>query len=549
MTSSAPVSQVADRDKAAEKPMNGGYGVERSGVAISPGDRPVSTQSGAVSTLSAKSKLPLASGLPLAARQTAALQPVHGMYEGVGLRPKQEVSAVHPSINGDAGSGLLTAGREARSSARPFVHQSMDPDSMPTEGSAMLSAGGGMSPMQPGVRLVTSLRSSPAVRDEAFAPAEVASDVVSGAALAPVLMSALGSAIQVKDRAPTVIATSPVTSARDEATAWASASPASGSAIAPGKETSQAWLPAIGLPPASEAPASGAKAQSGETGKSPAVTAPADREAGRRTGSSTTAPPLSSTSAEAGRSAEGVREAAVLPLHSSGVGHPHPESGTAQQSGMEGGHNPLHLLDQVAGQVVSQPVDRVPSRIPADQVPGRVPDAALSLGAPTLATDRGDGDIGRFVRQTPGGVRDLAVGYQDPALGYVELHARSTAGAVHASLVAESAASSATLAGHLDSLSKWMHERHTSVESLSVLTQTSRGGPGVGSGPPQQGYFHYGGQSGQSETAGDSKGQFAGDAETSPVGGRPGAGGPVGEFTGPVRHFPAETGSRFSAIA
>jgi hypothetical protein len=64
----------------------------------------------------------------------------------------------------------------------------------------------------------------------------------------------------------------------------------------------------------------------------------------------------------------------------------------------------------------------------------------------------------------------LAVGYQDPVLGYVELHAQSSVAGIHASLVANSEESGTTLAGHLASLSDWMHERHAVVESLSIVS-------------------------------------------------------------------------------
>lgn len=65
----------------------------------------------------------------------------------------------------------------------------------------------------------------------------------------------------------------------------------------------------------------------------------------------------------------------------------------------------------------------------------------------------------------------LAVGYQDPALGYVELRAHQAAGAVHAELVTSSAASGHLLEAHLGSMDNWLRERQTPVESLSVIAQ------------------------------------------------------------------------------
>ncbi len=63
----------------------------------------------------------------------------------------------------------------------------------------------------------------------------------------------------------------------------------------------------------------------------------------------------------------------------------------------------------------------------------------------------------------------LEMGYQDPALGYVELHAHMAAGGVHASLTTQSPESGAALEGHLHSLADWMNERQTPLESLTVL--------------------------------------------------------------------------------
>jgi len=66
------------------------------------------------------------------------------------------------------------------------------------------------------------------------------------------------------------------------------------------------------------------------------------------------------------------------------------------------------------------------------------------------------------------GVRALEIGYQDPALGYVELRAHAAGGGIHASLTAQSADSGTVLEAHLSSLASWMTERRTPVASLSV---------------------------------------------------------------------------------
>jgi hypothetical protein len=79
----------------------------------------------------------------------------------------------------------------------------------------------------------------------------------------------------------------------------------------------------------------------------------------------------------------------------------------------------------------------------------------------------------RGVKHIAGG---LEVGYQDPELGYVELHAHLTGGTVHASLTTQSAASGEVLQRHLDSLAGWLNERRTPVESMIVLTHDDRNG-------------------------------------------------------------------------
>jgi len=79
-------------------------------------------------------------------------------------------------------------------------------------------------------------------------------------------------------------------------------------------------------------------------------------------------------------------------------------------------------------------------------------------------------------RSTAAGSQILAtleMGYQDPTLGYVELHTHMTAGGVHASLAAQSSESEKALESHLHSLADWMNDRQTPVESLTVLSSSS----------------------------------------------------------------------------
>jgi hypothetical protein len=75
-----------------------------------------------------------------------------------------------------------------------------------------------------------------------------------------------------------------------------------------------------------------------------------------------------------------------------------------------------------------------------------------------------------------GGSPSIALGYQDPSLGYVEVHAHLSGDGVHASLQAVSPESGAALESHLHALAGWMSNRQTPVESLTVLTSSMGNG-------------------------------------------------------------------------
>ena len=181
--------------------------------------------------------------------------------------------------------------------------------------------------------------------------------------------------------------------------------------------------------------------------------------------------------------------------------------------------------------VVSQsPFQAMDSIDPMDAVHG----AETRSG---IATGRMNADGG------PGSPPTLEMGYQDPTLGYVELHAHMAAGGVHASLTTQSPESGAALEGHLHSLADWMNERQTPIESLTVLpssaARTEWGGgnaatTSAGGGPAS---FHAAGggnagyrdgkdgspaASGQNARSGDGKEHsgFVPPVETSTVSGR-----------------------------
>lgn len=128
--------------------------------------------------------------------------------------------------------------------------------------------------------------------------------------------------------------------------------------------------------------------------------------------------------------------------------------------------------------------------IPVDRL---VASAAKTVqGDPFVAMDASSAGTVTHPQAEP---RDgLRVGYRDAELGYVELSAQQLDGAIHASLHAATDVASATLTSHLGSLTNWLQERQTPVETLRVQAggqelagqhrhqEPSAGGSGAGSG-------------------------------------------------------------------
>jgi hypothetical protein len=160
------------------------------------------------------------------------------------------------------------------------------------------------------------------------------------------------------------------------------------------------------------------------------------------------------------------------------------------------------------------------------------------------------------------GGRALEVGYQDPALGYVELRAHTEGAGIHASLTTQSADSGATLEAHLSSLAGWMNERRTPVESLTVSSLAPRNAGESGhSGPARhdsqgdsQGDSQRNAQNGNNGAQHGSLGWSAGEVSTfaaSSVAG-PGssrASGLVASLTEEPRLGPERSGSSISVVA
>jgi hypothetical protein len=76
------------------------------------------------------------------------------------------------------------------------------------------------------------------------------------------------------------------------------------------------------------------------------------------------------------------------------------------------------------------------------------------------------------------GPQSVAVGVRDPALGWTEIHAESTAGQVSAVVATASTAAHASLASHLPSLTQFLTDHNVQVGSVTVEHGLRGGGDG-----------------------------------------------------------------------
>jgi hypothetical protein len=83
------------------------------------------------------------------------------------------------------------------------------------------------------------------------------------------------------------------------------------------------------------------------------------------------------------------------------------------------------------------------------------------------------------------GAQHVAVGVQDPGLGWVEIKAQSAAGHVDATLVAGSPQSHSSLSAQLPAMAQYLEERNLRVSTLSVHQQTHDASRDANSGASQ----------------------------------------------------------------
>lgn len=94
------------------------------------------------------------------------------------------------------------------------------------------------------------------------------------------------------------------------------------------------------------------------------------------------------------------------------------------------------------------------------------------------------------------GARQAEAGFADPALGWVGVRADLNGGSIHASLVPGTNDAAEVLRSHMNGLSAYLTEQHTTVSTLSLEDSS---GSGVGTGPGQ----HM--QQGAGQDAGDGR--------------------------------------------
>ena len=114
-----------------------------------------------------------------------------------------------------------------------------------------------------------------------------------------------------------------------------------------------------------------------------------------------------------------------------------------------------------------------PSRVPGHSVRGSESStgrlASPDTSNPFLVMDRVQ-LAGVSVGRSPV-TQSLSVGYHDPALGYVELHAGVKAGGVHAALTTSTDGARASLGAQVGALNDWMNEHHMPLASIGVVAR------------------------------------------------------------------------------
>jgi hypothetical protein len=141
------------------------------------------------------------------------------------------------------------------------------------------------------------------------------------------------------------------------------------------------------------------------------------------------------------------------------------------------------------------------------------------------------------------GANQAEAGYKDPELGWVGVQAKSSGGAVHASIVAGSNNAADALSGQLEGLNTFLAAHRTPVESLTVAAPDGRSsGLGMDHGTSQQM------NQGQGQGTGQGTGQEISQNLGASTGQGSGQGAPTEQYFAPQAIATASTTADSSTI-
>jgi hypothetical protein len=157
--------------------------------------------------------------------------------------------------------------------------------------------------------------------------------------------------------------------------------------------------------------------------------------------------------------------------------------------------------------------------------------AALDAGSPTTPA------------WVSTGSRQAEAGFKDPELGWVGVQAKSSGGAVHATIVPGSNNAADALSGQLEGLNTFLAAHRTPVESLTVATPDGRStGLGMDHGMSQQM------NQGQGQGTGQGTGQEISQTLGASTGQGSGQGAPTEQYFAPQAIAAASTTADSSSI-
>jgi hypothetical protein len=183
-----------------------------------------------------------------------------------------------------------------------------------------------------------------------------------------------------------------------------------------------------------------------------------------------------------------------------------PKRGDAQSSAdsigtIIGGHNQQVAPGSLTVASVSMPPSdesgkgiHLPENVGAGSVSTSVEQAFTAL-------DAGTGTHSGGTNQVRTGHVQAAVGYQDPALGWVEVRGESSGGAVRAAVIPSSIEAAQALSAHMTGLHTYLAENRTPVETLTLSSFSGGGGQFLGQNSGNDSQYGSGQQPGHGQAS------------------------------------------------